>query len=203
MDQGIKERLEKHIFPEPNTGCWLWTGPVGNEKLGYGRIRLDGESVYVHRLMYELTNGPIKDGLFVLHKCDVPACVNPSHLYLGDHKQNMKDKRDRNRSVHGPRHNFAKLNPAAVREIIRMPLKEAMAKYNASSTAIRYIQQGKTWWRYSGLKRRPINQKKLRLLCPLDTKGNARIVIWPSHPKDVTRSEMLCTLATLVTSGRI
>ena len=67
--------------PEPNTGCWLWLGPV--DERGYGKINAQGYYL-AHRLAYAETNGPIPEGLLVLHKCDVPSCINPDHLYVGD-----------------------------------------------------------------------------------------------------------------------
>lgn len=70
-------------------GCWLWTA-ARNTK-GYGRFRVDGNLVSPHRFAYELEVGPIPNGLWVLHHCDNPRCVNPGHLFLGTHSDNMRD----------------------------------------------------------------------------------------------------------------
>jgi hypothetical protein len=87
--------------------CWLWTGSRrGNKPLEYGVAWFHGKAVGAHRVAWILTNGPIPTvegagnlGVFVLHKCDVPLCCNPEHLYLGSHKQNMRDAAVRERSV--------------------------------------------------------------------------------------------------------
>jgi hypothetical protein len=71
--------------------CWCWTGrTIG---YGYGQIYIPSRrsNVLVHRLSYELFVGPILDGLFVLHTCDNPPCVRPSHLFLGTNADNMRD----------------------------------------------------------------------------------------------------------------
>lgn len=88
----LRERFEERYTPEPNSGCWLWTGAMTTE--GYGQIRADGKqrkTLVAHRVSHELYNGPIPSGLFVLHKCDTPACVNPAHLSTGTQKENIHD----------------------------------------------------------------------------------------------------------------
>lgn len=79
-------------------GCWIWTG-VSIRK-GYGMWR---GSQLAHRHSWERTNGPIPDGLWVLHHCDNPPCVNPAHLYLGTVVENAQDAMDRGRIHHPPR----------------------------------------------------------------------------------------------------
>lgn len=58
---------------------------------GYGVIYFNGRQTYTHRVSYELHVGPIPDGLFILHRCDVPACVNPDHLFVGSAADNVAD----------------------------------------------------------------------------------------------------------------
>ena len=82
-------RLAKHIIPEPTSGCHLWIGAVAG--WGYGSTRIGGKNMRAHRAVWELTNGPIPHGLWVLHRCDNPLCVNPLHLFLGTHSDNMRD----------------------------------------------------------------------------------------------------------------
>ena len=80
--------------------CWLWTGycPPG----GYGRIGAR-PSITTHRLSWELHNGPIPAGLCVCHKCDVPRCVNPDHLFLGTNTDNLRDAANKGRTASGSR----------------------------------------------------------------------------------------------------
>lgn len=85
-------------MPEPNSGCWLWLGST--DKLGYGKVSVQGHFL-AHRLAYAETHGDIPEGLLVLHKCDVPSCVNPDHLYIGDDQDNMNDMAARGRGNNG------------------------------------------------------------------------------------------------------
>lgn len=79
-----------HYVPEPNTGCWLWLGKA-NKRDQCGYVQYGKKSVRVPRVAWMLTHGPIPDGLYVCHKCDVPLCINPGHLFLGTHQDNMRD----------------------------------------------------------------------------------------------------------------
>ncbi len=79
-----------------HNGCWVWIGAL--DTLGYGHLTIKRKLRLAHRVSWELANGSIPDGLHVLHHCDNPPCVNPSHLFLGTHLDNMRDMIAKGRS---------------------------------------------------------------------------------------------------------
>jgi hypothetical protein len=91
----IMDLYPERISPEPNSGCWLWTGSTKGDKRMYGRIYRKGQDRYAHHFSYECSHGKIPTGMVVMHKCDVKGCVNPSHLELGTPQKNAKDAIDR------------------------------------------------------------------------------------------------------------
>ena len=78
-------------------GCIIWTGR-GNGQYGYGSMSFRGRRVGVHRLAWMLRHGPVPDGLYVLHRCDTPPCLNPDHLFLGTKADNSADMVAKGRS---------------------------------------------------------------------------------------------------------
>jgi hypothetical protein len=78
--------------------CWLWEG---TRSRGYGQFRMDRRGVLAHRLAWVFTNGSIPNGMFVCHHCDVKLCVNPSHLFIGTHADNMRDRNEKGRQAKG------------------------------------------------------------------------------------------------------
>ena len=88
------ERFLKNVSPEPNSGCWLWAGSLHNG--GYGAFSAFGES-RANRVSYRLYKGDIPPGMFVMHKCDNPPCVNPDHLEIGTPRDNVRDMIAKNR----------------------------------------------------------------------------------------------------------
>jgi hypothetical protein len=100
----LMERFEASYIPEPMSGCWLWLGLVTND--GYGRLKHDYKPLRAHRCAWMLFRGKIPNELHVLHRCDTPLCVNPDHLFLGTHGENMIDKARKGRCnvPSGPEH---------------------------------------------------------------------------------------------------
>ncbi len=111
------ERFERHYIPEPNSGCWLWTGSIN--KFGYGQLGMLGSvPVRAHVFSYKTFKGTIKKGLDVRHTCDVRCCVNPDHLLTGTRKQNMQDAADRGRIAKGFKLPHTKFTPEQRQSII-------------------------------------------------------------------------------------
>ncbi len=96
--------------------CWLW---MGSKSKGYGRIWVEGKQTGAHQYSYMLHHGPIPAGLCVCHSCDTRDCVNPDHLFLGTHKDNMDDMRRKGRGHwhSGEAHQGSRLTDEDVRWI--------------------------------------------------------------------------------------
>lgn len=86
------KRFLKYVSQAEN-GCHEWNSTLHRD--GYGKFYFRGKQLPAHRVSYMLQVGEIKAGMWVLHNCDNRKCVNPEHLYLGDAKQNVKDKIER------------------------------------------------------------------------------------------------------------
>lgn len=132
-------------------GCWLWLAANAS---GYGVFGLHGKTPLAHRVSWEMHNGPIKDGLWVLHRCDNPACVNPEHLWLGTHADNMQDMarkgRGRDFAPSGVDAYHAKLEAHQVREIRRLRAagvlqREVARRFGVHRCTVQDITQGRTY----------------------------------------------------------
>lgn len=132
--------------------CWLWT--AGLFENGYGVFLLNKKLKKAHRISWELAYGEIPEHLMVLHDCpdgDNPACVNPKHLWLGTHKQNMTDRNQKKRQMHGEHHFNAKLTLEQVVEIRHLfdqgtwTQTDLARKFGMSSVQIRKIVHNIQW----------------------------------------------------------
>lgn len=145
-----KDRIESKTKINSETGCWEWTG--GLDALGYAPISFQSKLTKAHRLSWSVANGPIHDGLHVLHKCDVRHCVNPDHLFLGTHQDNMRDRDAKGRGgvTTGVKHWAAKLNPVKAFEIrwhaaVGYKQRDLAKMYGVSQRAVAQIIHNKTW----------------------------------------------------------
>lgn len=130
--------------PEPNTGCWLWNGGWTERKYGVCSTK---KVVLAHRDSYVRHKGDIPDGLFVCHKCDTPCCVNPDHLFLGTHDENMRDMVNKGRGPTGEKNPMSKLSEAQVLYIrsSKMSQKKLAVEMGCAQSAISRIKNGLRW----------------------------------------------------------
>lgn len=127
--------------------CWFWL--ASKDKDGYGYFRYNGKNDKAHRVSWIIINGPIPDGLCVLHKCDNPGCVNYNHLFIGTTKDNVVDMFNKGRAnkVKGEKHGGSKLTEAQVIQIREdSRTHEKIAKtYNVYRTVITKIKNRQIW----------------------------------------------------------
>lgn len=120
----IEDRFFERISPEPNSGCWLWLGQC--DRKGYGRIGLGGRhggNTGAHRLSLKIAGVNVPDDLFVCHRCDVPCCVNPDHLFVGTQHDNLVDMVRKGRHVNNSEHTRGRPRPGIIFNAIKTHCK--------------------------------------------------------------------------------
>lgn len=147
----IWSRIERK---EPND-CWLWQGAKNTDGYGIVSVVVAGKETTrrAHRLVYEMVNGPIADGMKICHTCDTPACCNPAHLWEGTHLENMEDMVAKGRGVGknpGEAHGRSKLTEGQVRDARRRWRRgertSDMAKeFGVSSSVLQKAIDRETW----------------------------------------------------------
>ena len=154
MTPGLKlEDFHLRYEPDLNSGCWLWNGY--KNAFGYGVLRFRGHKSHkAHRASYRLHVGEIPSGLVVMHKCDTPACVNPSHLSVGTRLDNIRDcvskGRARGGSNAGEKHPLSVLKREDVEAIFSMfdqglSRKQIAERMPVTRGQISGILRGRNW----------------------------------------------------------
>lgn len=130
--------------------CWLWTASTRGK--GYGGFHSHGVMYAAHRFSWILKHGSVPEGLHVLHRCDNPACVRPSHLFLGTNADNVADKmsKKRHRNLQGEKHPLSKLTDQDVKQIRKLQSEGALHRelakqFNVTKGTIGFIIRQETW----------------------------------------------------------
>src|SRR5262245_37441309 len=152
----VRRPLEERFWEKvrKSDGCWLWTGATDSK--GYGEIGTGRGHIAAHRLAYELVHGPFDPALHVCHRCDVPACVRPEHLFLGTHTDNMRDMTTKGRrgtgyGIKGERNCNARVTADTVLAIRKWKAdggtgtRAAAARFGVSLTHFKRLAKGDGW----------------------------------------------------------
>lgn len=133
------------IVLNPETGCWLWER--ARTPFGHGIIRLFGKNIVASRLSYEAFIGQIPKGMYVLHKCDIPACVRPEHLFLGTKADNSADMVSKGRAHRGEDRPESVLTSDLVRQIFIASGSQASIAQNfgVCQTTVSVIKRRVQW----------------------------------------------------------
>lgn len=148
----IEERFWSKVDRRSPTECWEWQAGR-HDKMGYGAFLIGRRSCLSHRVAYQLTNGDIPKGLYVLHSCDNPPCCNPAHLFLGTYQDNNRDKARKGRAnpPFGEREPNHKLTEADVRQIRQryaagnVRQRDIAADYGISQRLVSLIVRREAW----------------------------------------------------------
>ena len=150
-EERIARLFETRVVEVLPSGCHIWMGGVNDQ--GYGLIRHGQRHKRAHRVAWEMANGPIPEGMVILHSCDLPSCVNPCHLTAGTQADNLKDMfakgRGRIPEVRGDHHGSSKLTADEVRKIRAMdgsvPRKKIAEIFNVDVSNVGLICRRKAW----------------------------------------------------------
>lgn len=164
----LPDRFRSRLAVSP-TGCWEWTSPNSLVGRGRGYVSLGGKPMLHHRAVWTLLRGPIPEGAFLCHHCDNPKCANPDHLYVGDHRSNVRDMWERGRHwtqreperaraigiesgklntwAKGARNPKAKLTAEQASEIAASNEKTRIlaSRFGVNPTTIQRIRRGVAW----------------------------------------------------------
>ena len=164
----VEDRLNKFHIKDHDSGCWNWIGK--KDKRGYGRCSFEGRKQFAHRISHKVFKGPIPDGLYILHSCDNPACINPDHLRIGTQAENMNDAVVRRRMPIGEQSSMSKLSNESVMQIVEMrnsgmSIADIARNFNVEFTTVSVILRGHTWSWLTGIERATIGQRSQGSMC--------------------------------------
>ena len=148
------ERFESLYTIIPGFDCWIWIGSMGGNRRGkgHGRFFVENKQMKAHRYSFEHYRGEIPKEMLVLHKCGIPQCVNPDHLYLGNHKDNSRDsiKAGTQHKPIGEKNGNLKITEEIAQEILNLKGQRGQAKalaekYQVSVWTVYEIWKGRRW----------------------------------------------------------
>jgi len=153
VDDGNAVERFHQKYEIDESGCWLWIGGtrLNSKGVPYPRHWTDDKkSIGAHRFSFELVRGAIPNGMYVCHKCDTPLCVNPDHLFVGTHHDNMRDMVQKKRSFTGRGENkkgLAKLTNQQADQIRKMDIshQKLAVMFGVSATTIGRIKSRESY----------------------------------------------------------
>lgn len=139
----VKERFLAKV--EKTDTCWTWTAGLTGK--GYGRLWVGQRNEFAHRVSWELFRGKRPKDMIVCHHCDNPGCVNPDHLFLGTHADNIRDRDEKLRTARGEKNGNRKLDEEQARFIKYsvMSPDTLAARFDIDRTQVFNIRAGKQW----------------------------------------------------------
>lgn len=150
-----QEKFWKKVERRGPNDCWIWTG--AQDENGYGNLKMMVNYVSFgfrsHRVAFYLVRGFMPPDTFACHKCDVPLCVNPDHLFLGGQHANQADKVMKDRQAFGEKHGRSKLTVAQVQEARLLRLRDKISikalaqKFGLSCSSMASVLDGTHWSR--------------------------------------------------------
>lgn len=154
MNDRERERFWGKVLRGAPDDCWEWQGSRARTNWPYGHFRFRGHTKTTHRLSYALHYGAIPEGMFVCHRCDNPPCVNPAHLFVGTHTDNVRDMHSKGRAAttctEGSKNGHTTMDEDAVRSIrARYRLGESQSAIardlGISQTTVSLMVLRRTW----------------------------------------------------------
>lgn len=140
--------IDAILAAPPTNECIVWAGWIDQD--GYGRTRHGGRSTQITHIVLEAVGRPVPDGQCACHSCDNRACVNPRHLWVGTHTENLSDRDGKRRQAFGERNGRSKLTEADVRAIrelrsIGMTQQAIASRFGVAQYTISMILNRKIW----------------------------------------------------------